>query len=118
MYKPQTLDSRYSGRVSFGLLAWMVASAVIAAGAGVTYAILNSDQVAERTELNKINREIAVCRLNANQYRAKADALTNYWVMRDSLSQSGSALRDITHEQIELARSTRSTTALSSTASR
>lgn len=111
-------SSRYSGRVSFGLLAWMVALAVLAAACGVTYATLKYNQVAVRTEINKLNREIAVCRMNANQYRAKTDALTNRWAMRDRLSQDGSTLRDIRHNQIEIARSTRTEDAIHSTAAR
>ncbi len=118
MYTLESVNTRYSGRVSFGLLTWIVASAVIAASAGVSYAVLKSNQVAERTELEKINREIAICRLNTNQYRAKADALTNRWAMLDRLNQDGSSLRDITHDQIEQARSTRDTAAISATASR
>ena len=98
MYTLEPVNTRYSGRISFGLLSWMVASAI--------------------TELEKINREIAVCRLNTNQYRAKTDALTNRWAMRDRLNQDDSSLRDITHDQIELARSTHSTATMNATASR
>ncbi len=118
MYTLEPVNTRYSGRISFGLLSWMVASAIIAASAGVSYAVLKNNQVAERTELEKINREIAVCRLNTNQYRAKTDALTNRWAMRDRLNQDDSSLRDITHDQIELARSTHSTATMNATASR
>ena len=118
MYTLDPLNTRYSGRISFGLLAWMVASAIIAASAGVSYAVLKNSQVAEHTEIEKINREIAICRLNTNQYRAKADALTNRWAMRDRLNQDGSSLRDITHDQVELARSTRETASINATASR
>ena len=110
--------SRYYGQVSFGFLAWMVALAVLAAASGVTYAVLKNSQVAVRTEINKLNREIAVCRMNANQYRAKTDALTNRWAMLDRLSQDGSTLRDIRHSQIEIARSTQAEARIHSTASR
>ena len=98
--------ARFSGRISFGFLAWMVAFAMLAAASGVTYAVLKNNQVAVRTEINKLNREIAVCRMNANQYRAKTNALTNRWAMRDRLSQDGSTLQDIRHSQIEIARTT------------
>ncbi len=109
---------RYSARVGFGLLVWMVAFAVIAAAMGVTYAVLKNGQVAESTEISKLNREIAICHMNANQYRAKTDALTNRWAMRDRLSQNGSTLRDIQHNQIEIARSSREEAGIRSTASR
>ena len=114
----KTYSSRYDNRVSFGFLVWMVVLAVLAAASGVTYAVLKYNQVAVRTEINKLNREIAVCRMNANQYRAKTDALTNRWAMRDRLSQDGSELRDILHSQIEIARSTRAAERISSTAHR
>ena len=112
------MSSRYSSRISFAFLAWMVTLAVLAAGSGVTYAVLKYNQVAVRTEINKLNREIAVCRMNANQYRAKTNALTNRWAMRDRLSQDGSTLRDIRHNQIEIARSTHAEGQLRSTAAR
>ena len=111
-------SSRFSGRVSFGLLAWMVALAVLAAAGGVSYAVLKYNQVAVRTDIEKCNRETAVCRMNANQYRAKTDALTNRWAMRDRLSQDGSTLRDIRHNQIEIARSTQEANSRRSTAAR
>ena len=110
--------SRFYGRVSFGFLVWMVALAVLAAASGVTYAVLKYNQVAVRTEISKLNREIAVCRMNANQYRAKTDAMTNRWAMRDRLSQDGSTLRDIRHNQIEIARSTQEANSRRSTAAR
>lgn len=110
--------SRFSGRISFGFLAWMVAFAVLAAASGVTYAVLKNSQVAVRTEISKLNREITVCRMNANQYRAKTNALTNRWAMRDRLSQDGSTLHDIRHNQIEIARSTRDDARIKSTAAR
>lgn len=94
---------RYSQKVSFGTLVWMVMFAVIASGSGVLYAVLKNDQVAVRTEISKLNREIAICRMNANQYRAKTDALTNRWAMRERLIRDGSSLRDIQHGQIETA---------------
>ena len=58
MYTLEPVNTRYSGRISFGLLAWMVVSAVIAASAGVSYAVLKNNQVAEHTELAKINRSL------------------------------------------------------------
>ena len=110
--------SRYSERISFGLLSWMVAFAMIASATGVSYAVLKNNQVAERTEINKLNREIALCRMNANQYNAKSDALTNRWAMRERLIQDGSELHDIRHSQIEIARSSREDAALRATAAR
>ncbi len=114
----QVYKSRYSQRVSFGFLVWMVTFAVIAAAMGVAYAVLKNEQVAERTEINKLNREIAICRMNTNQCRAKTDALTNRWAMRERLMRDGSTLHDIRHSQIEIARSTRQDSAVSSTAAR
>lgn len=111
-------STRFSGRVSFGLLAWMVMLAILAAAGGVSYAVLKYNQVAVRTEIEKLNREIAVCRMNANQYRAKTDALTNRWAMRDRLSQDASELRDIRHNQIEIARNMQAENHLRATASR
>ena len=110
--------SRFSGRISFGFLFWMFALAVLAAASGVAYAVLKNNQVAVRTEIDKLNREIAVCRMNANQYRAKTNALTNRWAMRDRLSQDGSTLQDIRHSQIEIARTTQGNNRIKSTAAR
>lgn len=111
-------SSRYSQRVSFAVLVWMVLFATLACAVGVTYAVLKNEQVAVRTEISKLQRETAVCRMNANQYRAKTNALTNRWAMRDRLSQDGSTLRDIERSQIEIARSRHDADRLSSTASR
>ena len=91
---------------------------MLAAASGVTYAVLKNNQVAERTEINKLNREIAICRMNANQYRAKTNALTNRWAMRDRLSQDGSALQDIRHNQIEFAQSIHDSDSMRTTAAR
>lgn len=106
MSRHRPTSTRYSDRVSFALLVWMVTFAVLASAGGVTYSVLKNLQVAERTEINKLHREIAVCNMNANQHRARTNALTNRWAMRDRLSQDGSALRDIERSQIEIARST------------
>lgn len=114
----KTYSSRYENRVSFGLLVWIVAVAVLSAASGVTYAVLKYNQVAERTEINKLTREIAVCRMNTSQYRAKTDTLTNRWAMLDRLSQDGSTLRDIRHSQIEIARSPQADSPIRSTAAR
>ncbi len=111
-------SSRYSSQVSFAFLWWMVLFAVVISAFGVYYAVLKSNQVAERTEINKLHREAAVCRMNANQYRAKTNALTNRWAMRDRLSQDGSELHDIDRRQIEIARTMRERDSLLSTASR
>lgn len=96
----------------------MVVFAVLACAGGVTYAVLKNEQVAVRTEISKLQREIAVSRMNANQYRAKTHALTNRWAMRDRLSQDGSTLRDIERSQIEIARSRHDRDRLSATAAR
>ena len=115
---PSARTSRFSERVSFGFLFWMFALAVLASASGVAYAVLKYNQVAVRTEIDKLNREIAVCRMNANQYRAKTNALTNRWAMRDRLSQDGSTLQDIRHSQIEIARSVQSDSRTKSTVAR
>lgn len=101
---PQSKTSRYADRISFSFLVWMVIFAILVSAGGVTYALFKNEQVAVRTEINKINRQIAVCNMNTNQLRAKATALTNRWAMRDRLSQDHSTLRDIDRNQIELAR--------------
>lgn len=106
---PVNQHSRYPARVSLGLLIWMVICAIVVAGAGVYYATLKNEQVAVRTEINKLHREIAVCNMNANQARAKTHALTNRWAMRDRLSQDASTLHDIDRAQIEIARRMRDT---------
>ena len=115
---PSARASRFTERISFGFLFWMFALAVLASASGVAYAVLKYNQVAVRTEIDKLNREIAICRMNANQYRAKTNALTNRWAMRDRLSQDGSTLQDIRHSQIEIARTTQNDKRLKSTASR
>ena len=97
-------SSRYAGQVSFSFLLWMVAVAFLVSAGGVTYASLKSLQVAERTEINNLQREIAECNMNINQYRAKTNEMTNRWAMRDRLSQDRSQLRDIDRSQIEIAR--------------
>ncbi len=110
--------SRYANRISFSFLVWMVVFAILTASGGVGYSVLKSRQVAARTEINKIHREIAVHKMNANQYNAKASALTNRWAMLDRLAQDGSTLRDIDRRQIEIARSSRQEGVLRATASR
>ena len=101
---PSSTSSRYADQVSFSFLVWMVVFAIMVSAGGITYALYKNDQVAVRTEINNLNREIAVCTMNTNQHRAKANALTNRWAMRDRLSQDRSTLRDINRSQIELAR--------------
>ena len=101
---PSTQTSRYSDRVSFSFLVWMVVFAVMVSAGGINFALFKNDQVAVRTEISKINRDITVCNLNANQHRAKTNSMTNRWAMRDRLSQDRSTLRDIDRSQIELAR--------------
>ena len=101
---PSSPSSRYADQVSFSFLVWMVVFAILVSAGGITYSLLKNDQVTVRTEINNINREIAVCNMNTNQHRAKTNALTNRWAMRDRLSQDRSTLRDIDRSQIELAR--------------
>lgn len=100
----QHTSSRYASRITYPVLLWMIAVALLFGCCGVAYAMLKHEQVVERTEIRQIQREIALCKLNANQYRAKANALTNRWAMRDRLSQDHSDLRDISQDQIEVAR--------------
>ncbi len=111
-------SSRYAGRISIFFLLWMMLFAVIAGAGGVTYAIFKNHQVAEKTAISKMQREIAVCRMNANQYRAKTNAQTNRWAMRSRLQSDSSSLRDINRHQIEVARSLSDTDRLSATAAR
>ena len=101
---PSNTSSRYADQVSFSFLVWMIVFAILMSAGGITYSLLKNDQVTVRTEINNINREIAVCNMNTNQHRAKTNALTNRWAMRDRLSQDRSTLRDIDRSQIELAR--------------
>lgn len=101
---PSNTSSRYADQVSFSFLVWMVVFAILVSAGGITYSLLKNDQVTVRTEISNINREIAVCNMNTNQHRAKTNALTNRWAMRDRLSQDRSTLRDIDRSQIELAR--------------
>ncbi|MBR3902241.1 MAG: hypothetical protein IKJ29_01130 [Akkermansia sp.] len=101
---PSSNSTRYADQVSFSFLVWMVLFAVLVSAGGISYSLIKNDQVAVRTEINNINREIVVSNLNTNQYQAKSNALTNRWAMRDRLSQDRSALRDIDRNQIELAR--------------
>ncbi len=115
---PSHISSHCANRVSFSFLVCMVLFAVLLAAGGVTYSVFKHEQVAVRTEINKIHRDIAEHKMNANQYRAKANALTNRWVMRARLNQDGSQLQDIERSQIEVARSLGREAALRATASR
>lgn len=99
-----SIASRYPDRISFGFLIWMVVCALVVSAGGITYAMLKHDKVAISTEIDKLHREIAVCNLNANQYRANANDRTRRLPMRDRLTQDGSSLRDIDRSQIEIAR--------------
>ncbi|MBR2125915.1 MAG: hypothetical protein IJ943_04195 [Akkermansia sp.] len=98
-------SSRYAGRIGLSFLMWMIAFAVITSAFGVTYASLKNRQVAVKTEIDKLDREIAICRMSANQYRAKINAQSNRWAMRSRLVSNNSALRPITRSQLEFARS-------------
>lgn len=114
---PRT-SPRYAQRIGMAFLVWMVTFAVLACAGGVTYAVFKNRQVEVRTEIEKLNRETFICRMNTNQYRARTNSLTNRWAMRDRLSQDGSALRDIERGQIEIARTRRDLERLSATVSR
>ncbi len=95
---------RFANQISVSFLVWMVLFAVLLASGGVTYSVFKNSQVTVRTEIKKLRREIAVHNMNANQYRAQANALTNRWVMRARLAQDDSQLRDIERSQIETVR--------------
>lgn len=97
-------STRYSGQVSFRFLFWMVAVALLVSAGGVTYATLKSRQVAERTAINNLQREIAECNMNINQYRAKTNEMASRWAIRDRLNQTRSRLQEISLGQIEIAR--------------
>ena len=96
--------SRYANQISFSFLVWMVLFAVLLASGGVTYSVIKNSQVAVRTEIKKMRREVAVHNMNANQYRAQANAQTNRWSMLSRLADDGSRLRDIERSQIEESR--------------
>lgn len=98
------VSTRYPDRISFGFLIWMVVCALVVSAGGITYAVLKNEQVAISTDINKLHREIAVCNMNANQYRAGANDLTQRLAMRDRLTRDASTLRDINRSQIEIAR--------------
>ncbi len=115
---PARSNSCYANQVSFTFLVCMVLFAVLLAAGGVTYSIFKHEQVTVRTEINNIHREIAVHKMNANQYRAKANAMTGRWTMRSHLNQIGSQLQDIERSQIETIRSYTRETAIRATASR
>lgn len=95
---------RYADQVSFGFLVFMVAFAVLVASCGITYAVFKNRQVAINTDINNLHRDIAVCNMNANQYRAKTNALMNRWAMLARLGQDGSELHDIDRAQLEMAK--------------
>ena len=60
---PSTHSSRFADQVSFGFLLWMVLFAILVSTGGITYALLKNSQVAVRTEINNLHREIAVSNL-------------------------------------------------------
>ncbi len=95
---------RYADRLSFGFLVFMVVLAVLVSSCGITYAVFKNRQVAINTDINNLHREIAVCNMNANQYRAKTNALMNRWAMLARLGQDGSELHDIDRNQLEMAK--------------
>ncbi len=114
----RTLSTRFAGRISLTFLFWMVAFAIITSTCGVAYAYFKNQQVAIKTEIDKLEREIAVCRMSANQYRAKINSQTNRWTMRTRLLADQSSLRTISRNQIEFARSERDMNRASATAAR
>ncbi|MBQ2379687.1 MAG: hypothetical protein II295_04765 [Akkermansia sp.] len=118
LFSDSKTPSRYAGRIEWPFIAWMSIFAIIVASCGVFYAIFKNEQVAVKTEINKLQREIAICRMNTNQYRAKTNAQTNRWAMRSRLQQDGSSLREINRTQIEFARTMRDNDRLSARASR
>lgn len=99
------VSKKSSHEIPFSFLCWMVIFTIVTALCGVCYATLKNEHVAVRTEINKIEREIAERRMNTKQYQAKATGVCNRWAMRDKLAQMGSDLQDIDRNQIETARS-------------
>ena len=99
------VSKKSTQEISLSFLCWMVVFAIVMAGCGVCFATLKNKHVVVRTEINKIEREIAERRMNTKQYQAKATSLCNRWAMRDRLVQMGSGLQDIDRNQIEVARS-------------
>ena len=98
------VSNRYPERISYTFLIWMVVCALVVSSGGITYAVLKNEQVAISTDINKLHREIAVCNMNANQYRAAANDMSNRIPLRERLAHDGSTLRDIDRSQIEIAR--------------
>lgn len=101
---PSRPSTRYAGQISFRFLFWMIAVALLVSAGGVTYATLKSLQVVERTAINNLQREIAECNMNINQYRAKTNEMASRWAIRDRLDQTHSRLQEISLHQIEVAR--------------
>ncbi|HIX87950.1 MAG TPA: hypothetical protein H9976_02425 [Candidatus Akkermansia intestinavium] len=95
--------TRYQARISYPTMIWMVAVGLLLGCCGVFYAYLKHEQMLENTEIHKLQQAIAIATLNASQYRAQANALTNRWLMRERLLKAGSELRDIERSQIEVA---------------
>lgn len=114
----RTLSSRFAGSISITFLLWMVAFALITSASGVAYAYFKNQQVTIKTEIDKLEREIAICRMSANQYRAKINSQTNRWAMRTRLQADQSTLQSISRHQIEFARSERDINRASATAAR
>lgn len=106
MQTPSRKNTRFPNRLSPMFMVWIILCSIVISAGGVTVAVFKSRQVAVRTEIEKLRRDIAVCNINADQYRSKANDQTNLWAMRDRLSQDGSTLRNIERGQIEVARRT------------
>lgn len=96
--------SRYANRLSLSFIFWLIFCATLLTAGGVTVAVFKSQQVAERTEIEQIRKEIAVCRMNASQYRSKINAETNRWVMLSRIKREHSDLREVQRDQIETMR--------------
>ena len=100
----QITSSRYPNRLSLSFIFWIVFCAVLLAAGGVTVAVFKSQQVAVRTEINQIRKEIAVCKMNTSLYRSKANAETNRWAMLSRIARENPELHEVRREQIETAR--------------
>ncbi len=109
---------RFAHSVSPFLLAWMILLAVITALSGISYAGLKNEQYAIRSEINKINRNIAQSTLKINEHRAKINSMTSRWNMIGRLDSLGSELCDIRPDQMQELRTMRDADAGKATAAR
>lgn len=95
--------TRFQARISYPAMIWMVAAGLLLSCCGIVYAFLKHEQMLERTEIHKLQQAVAIANLNASQYRAQANAMTNRWIMRERLIAAHSELRDIERSQIIVA---------------